>query len=256
MVLAEAAGVEISPVPSKSSEIPRDALLHAIKGNDFLKQKMYRDAVKEFDAALKVHPSFPAALNNRAAALGYLGHLDEALRDLNRAHRIDVNDAQVLFNRALIRVLLNDYKNAERDLDRSLEVRENAGAYNNRGSVRAHLEKHADAIRDFDRSLKLQPRNPVARFNRSWSLLRLGELDAALIDIDAVLEAVDESQQREQVLARRRQIIDAALWRLVDSGFASWNGEKPRGSKNPVKLSPGPPVSDYIIEERRRLRGA
>jgi tetratricopeptide (TPR) repeat protein len=251
MVMAEAARAEISPVPSGSPGIPRDAILHALKGTNLLKQQMYADAVREFDAALKLHPSFSSVLNNRAAALGYLGRLDDALRDLNRAFRLDANDAQVLFNRALIRVMLNDYKNAERDLNRSLELRKNAGAYNNRGSVRAHLEKHAEAIRDFDHSLKLDPDDPIARFNRSWSLLQLGQLDAALADVDAVLGSVDSDFQREQVLERRRQILDAFLWRLVDSGQAAWSGGKPKGSKSPVKITMGPPVSDYVIQDRR-----
>ena len=49
-------------------------------------------------------------------------------------------------------------------------------------------------------------------------------------------------------------VLDAMLRRLTKSGFASWSGGKPKGSKRPVKLTPGPPISDYIIEDRERAR--
>ena len=51
-----------------------------------------------------------------------------------------------------------------------------------------------------------------------------------------------------------RAMKEAALWRLVDDGLAHWSGGKPKGSKRPVKLTPGPSISDLIIEERERLR--
>jgi LexA DNA binding domain len=43
---------------------------------------------------------------------------------------------------------------------------------------------------------------------------------------------------------------EAHLWSLVDEGFADWNGGRPRGSKQPAKITPGPPVSDYVFEDR------
>jgi DNA-binding HxlR family transcriptional regulator len=43
---------------------------------------------------------------------------------------------------------------------------------------------------------------------------------------------------------------ETQLWKLVDDGFAEWNGGRPRGSTKPVKIIPGPPVSDYVIEDR------
>ncbi len=52
----------------------------------------------------------------------------------------------------------------------------------------------------------------------------------------------------------RKEILDAALRHLVAEGFAEWSGGKPKGSKHPLKPKAGPTVSDYIVEERDRLR--
>ena len=61
--------------------------------------------------------------------------------------------------------------------------------------------------------------------------------------------------EEEQIAEQTRHAeLDAVLWRLAQEGFASWSGGKPKGSKHPAKLTPGPPISDYIIQDRERLR--
>ena len=45
--------------------------------------------------------------------------------------------------------------------------------------------------------------------------------------------------------------IKQMLHRLVKDFCAGWAGGKPKGSKRPVKLTPGPPISDYVIQDRR-----
>lgn len=42
----------------------------------------------------------------------------------------------------------------------------------------------------------------------------------------------------------------AALWRLVSTGQASWSGDKPRGSRRQISL-PGPSLAQTVIEDRR-----
>jgi len=44
---------------------------------------------------------------------------------------------------------------------------------------------------------------------------------------------------------------EEALWRMVDEGLAKWSGGRPKGSNRPIAVTSGPPVSDYIIEDRR-----
>ena len=54
----------------------------------------------------------------------------------------------------------------------------------------------------------------------------------------AVLAGIDERQELRQV------------WDLVDTGQASWNGGKPKGSARPVKVR-GKSLSDRVLEDRR-----
>jgi hypothetical protein len=75
--------------------------------------------------------------------------------------------------------------------------------------------------------------------------LRLRE---ALIAVDKVLEL---APQNPALLSLRQQLIDAQLWALVDQGIATWSGGKPPLHKRVAKITPGPPLSDWIIENRR-----
>ena len=55
---------------------------------------------------------------------------------------------------------------------------------------------------------------------------------------------------RGGVEAARRGVLDAILRRLAKRGFASWSGGKPKGSDPLIEITPGPPISDYIHEDR------
>lgn len=45
--------------------------------------------------------------------------------------------------------------------------------------------------------------------------------------------------------------LEALMWKLVDEGFASWAGGKPKGANPPAKLKPGPTVTEMVHEGRR-----
>jgi hypothetical protein len=54
-----------------------------------------------------------------------------------------------------------------------------------------------------------------------------------------------------KTIARRRALVEKELRALARKGVISWAGGKPKGSQPPIPISPGPPVSDYVIEDRR-----
>ena len=48
----------------------------------------YKEAIRDYDRALKIIPNYPVALNNRAWALFKLGRVDEAAPDVEKSLRI------------------------------------------------------------------------------------------------------------------------------------------------------------------------
>jgi hypothetical protein len=83
------------------------------------------------------------------------------------------------------------------------------------------------------------------------ALCEAGRLREANEAVEALLRRDSEDKE---ALALKRRIVVASLWEMVARGEAHWSGGKPKIPRKPLKLAPGPPVSDYIIEERDRLR--
>ena len=59
------------------------------KGNDSVRQKKYRDAVRYYTAALEVDPRSHVAYSNRSLAYSKLGLFKDALNDANRCTELD-----------------------------------------------------------------------------------------------------------------------------------------------------------------------
>ena len=92
---------------------------------------------------------------------------------------------------------------------------------------------------------------PAAREN-PYAYSSREELDAEWDRLNASLsELTPDSPNRALLEARIGLVSDAYAWRMVRLGLATWSGGKPKGSNPPIPVSPGPPISDYVIEDRR-----
>jgi hypothetical protein len=49
----------------------------------------------------------------------------------------------------------------------------------------------------------------------------------------------------------RHEILLAITTELAKQGLVTWNGEKPAFAHEPVVPTPGPPMSQWIIDNRR-----
>ena len=94
---------------------------------------------------------------------------------------------------------------------------------------------------------------PSAARSNPYSSATRDKLDASLRRVDEELSglALDDEAKHTKALKERRQVVEGYLWLLVRDGKAEWSGGKPIGSKHPVKLTPGPSISDMIHEMRR-----
>jgi hypothetical protein len=90
---------------------------------------------------------------------------------------------------------------------------------------------------------------PIAHEN-PYAFLSREELDAAWSDVTVALEAAKSARERAQLAKKKGLISQGYVWRMVRHGIATWSGGKPRGTRNPVPITPGPYVSDYVVEDR------
>lgn len=188
---------------------------HFRRGNDLFDDRDFVRALKEFKRALALAPDDPIVLNNLGAALSLLG------RD---------KDALAACERALLR-----------NPDHSITL-------HNLGVSLAQLHRYDEAVTAYDRALELIPDDPYTLANRGLALAHLGQSAEALTALDRAIELQPDDQG---LVSCRRKIVEELLRGLRRKGVVSWAGGKPTGSRPRIPITSGPPVSDYVIEDRR-----
>lgn len=83
------------------------------KGEEFLNQNKFEDAIISFDAALKIDDEYVDALNSKGVALSYLGKHQEAIDCFDKIISIDSDYDLALFNKGLDLYFLGKYKEAQ-----------------------------------------------------------------------------------------------------------------------------------------------
>lgn len=82
------------------------------KGNEFFTQKLYAQAVLQYDAAIRLDPTNAAYFSNRSAAQLAVGRLEEALRDAEACRRLRPDWTKGCYRLAAARLALKQYEDA------------------------------------------------------------------------------------------------------------------------------------------------
>ncbi len=118
----------------------------------------YRQAIEDYDQALRLDPGYAKAYYNRGNAYGRRGEYRRAIEDFDQALRLDPGLALGYYNRGNAYSALGEHTQAIEDFDEALRLDPgNANAYYNRGVAYHELGEHARAIEDYDRALRLDP---------------------------------------------------------------------------------------------------
>jgi tetratricopeptide (TPR) repeat protein len=190
------------------------------RGTAYLQQTRSKQALADFDAALKIDPtSFEARLRRadtynqlgqtaqakadfaqlakskpqrpdeflrRAMALEGQGESDAAIADATKAIELDTNLAPAAYMvRGSAYVKKNDLKAALDDATKLIELESgNASAFQFRSAVKNRLKLYAEAAEDSKKATELDPTNAIYRLNYSYALARVGDYAGARRELD------------------------------------------------------------------------
>ncbi len=152
----------------------------------------------------------------RGNSLHIKGEYEKALQEYEAAIKAAPDSSEAHTNLGVIQERLGHHKLALKSFDKAVAFHsDSTEVHYNRGIVLASLKRYDDAYRAFDKALEIQPQNDKARENR-------------------------------------KKVLELILKRLAKKGVISWvpNG-KPKGYDGPITITPGPPISSYVIENRR-----
>jgi hypothetical protein len=134
------------------------------------------DALMSYDYAISLKSDYAKAHNNRGNLLKDLERFNEAFNCYNQAIESAPDFAEAYFNRGVMLAKLDRLNEALDDYDRAIVLRTDyADAYCNRGQVLQQLNKVEDALRSYNRAIELDDALSLAKWNKAFVLLLLGD---------------------------------------------------------------------------------
>lgn len=158
------------------------------------REQYLKEAIEEYDKAIRLSPNFAEAYNNRGVAKDELGQYTEAIKDYSKAIELKSDYAEAYNNRANVNSRLGKDIEAIKDYDKAIEIESNlAEPYFGRGNAKDRLVKdrlytYQDVIKDYDKAIKLNSDYINAYNNRGVAKKALGDLVGAISDYDMVIK--------------------------------------------------------------------
>jgi tetratricopeptide (TPR) repeat protein len=174
----------------QSGKLPADveAAAYHHRGVGFLLQSNFDRAVVEFNAALRVDPTYKRSYNSRGNAWKGKGDLDNAIADYDEAIRLDPSFAFPYNGRAGAWHAKGEFDKAIADYNQVIRLDPGLAApYNNRALAWRDKGELERALADADEGLRRDPKNPAIYANRGEIWRLKGDLDRALGDQDQAI---------------------------------------------------------------------
>ncbi|WP_310411869.1 tetratricopeptide repeat protein [Chamaesiphon sp. OTE_8_metabat_110] len=199
-----------------------------------------KGAIADFDRAIQINPNYAEAYGSRGltklawgdkqGAIADLskgaelsrqqGRMDSYQRtmkliaqlkgegtiaDLDRAIKINPNDAIAYVEKGLAKYNQGDKQGAIADYDRAIKINPNfADAYSNRGLAKSALGDKQGAIADYDRAIKITPKDAAAYISQAAAYigrggikLELGDKQGAIADLSKGAELLRQQGQMD-----------------------------------------------------------
>ncbi len=165
-----------------------EAEAHFNKGGDFYDQNDYENAIKEYNQAIQLAPSFPGSYNNRGITYYAMGELDKAIQDYTQAIQLDPETASHYSNRGMAYVDKRDYKNAIYDYNKAIELDPKVADYYLLRAYYFELQNdHENAMADYREAIALNPNDPQLYLNHAMYEFSKGYFKEAIDDYTRVI---------------------------------------------------------------------
>jgi serine/threonine-protein kinase len=206
------------------TETPADAQVYFDRGLEKLQAGNWKDALADFDQAIRLRPDVSIGYRFRAYAHADAGNVARALSDLDQAIRLKPDDVQCYYDRGQhlfrqkqydealadctkglgldgaradllglrgrIHAARGDSERAQADFAKAIEIDpEGAADYLTwRGDLLMELEQTERALADYNGAIARDPDNPHVYSQRARAHWALRSLDDALADFSKAIE--------------------------------------------------------------------
>ena len=159
-------------------------------------------AIQDFDVAIRLDPQHVNAYRNRGNAYMKLGKPERAIQDYNEAIRLDPEDANTFNKRGIAYFRLGQYERAIEDYDEAIQLAPRFAPYYNRGMAYFNQGLYDRAIEDYDEAIRLDPQIAISYANRALAYTRLGKDQEAQLDVARAVELGISRAELETEIAK------------------------------------------------------
>ena len=172
----------------------------------------YEGAVTDFDMAIDRNSDYAEAYFQRGLANAENEKYREAITDYDKAIHRGFDTADVYYNRGNINARLQEYEAAAEDYDKAIHRGlDTADVYYNRGIMSALLEIYEAALGDYDEAIRRDPNYAEAYYNRGGVLAELGYTDEAEQVFQTALQLARQTGNERLIVEIEQYIRDMNL---------------------------------------------
>ncbi len=169
------------------------------RGVDLYSAGKYQAAIRQYDSALRLNPSYTEAYSNRGVAYDALNDHQKAVGDYSQAIRLNPRLVAAYSNRAAAYKDLGQMELALADLDSIIKLTpRSAQAYNKRGQSYQSLGRLEFALKDFEKALSLNRHLSEAKANRDSLRRSLNQAQTGLAQTAAVQPGPSQTKRAGQ----------------------------------------------------------
>lgn len=227
--------LSIIPLKEKQFKIAGVALMLVFGSLTFMRASVWKNSISLYSDIIKKYPHSFVALNSLGAEYMLTKNYDMSLRYLNAAINENTEYYKGYYNRGLLYAQTDRMKNALRDFDKAIALKQYSKAYVARANAYYILKDFPKAISDAEAVLKTDVNNPKANYVLANCYDDLNQLDKALGYYNKVISLNAENPlyfMRRAILFGKMQQFQMCLQDLnactdIDANYAEayyWKG--------------------------------
>jgi len=188
-------------VGEEKQDAPKTARKAFAQGTKLRAERKYDQALKKFNRAIELHPSYFQALTERGNLLVAMSKLPEAMQDFERALALNSHYGPALSGSGTCKFQLGRYADAIADLERATDAEPgNPTNYYFMGIAEVALDRREQARAALLKALSIDPMSSArAHVHLATLFIRENRPQEAVREIESYFEAVPNPPDKEKL---------------------------------------------------------
>jgi len=161
----------------------KSPIIYSNRALAFKTKKRFDDAIRDYDSAIALDPSYFEAYNNRGILHAVMGRPDSAIADFKKTIELHPSSERACLNLGIMYREAGSFDKAIEQFTQCIATNPNySDYYVNRGTTYSSLGQDDRALVDLNKAIEMNRNNAVAYFNRANLYRRTGREERAVPD--------------------------------------------------------------------------